>query len=70
MRRLGWRHDVNAEEQICFLLLSGNTNKEIKSYCFFLSGPAAGSSTLLPRGGAGPAAARTAAQRSALSYTL
>lgn len=33
---LGWIHDVNSEEQICFLLLSRNTNEKINSYHFLL----------------------------------
>lgn len=38
---------MNSEEQICFLLLSRNTNEEINSYCFSLLKTEAGSSVLL-----------------------
>lgn len=43
----GWIPDVNAEEQICFLLLSGNTNEKINSDHFPLLKTEAGPSVLL-----------------------
>lgn len=42
-----WIPDVNAEEQICFLLLSGNTNEKINSKHFCLLKMEAGHSVLL-----------------------
>lgn len=42
-----WIPDVNAEEQICFLLLSGNTNEKINSSLFCLLKTEAGHSVLL-----------------------
>lgn len=47
IRWLAWIHDVNSEEQIHFLLLSGNTNEKINSYHFSFSKNEAGSSVLL-----------------------
>lgn len=62
---------MNSEEQICFLLLSRNTNEEINSYCFSLLKTEAGSSVLFhQKEGMPSTAARLAAHSHELNSLL